>query len=570
MLSFTGFEWEASVGTPARPLSNPKEIVDACAALRWDAAQLADPKWFTPTIQDLHDPFLMHGMDTVVQRLKSALASNQRIRIITDYDVDGTTSSLVLQATLRILNPTVDLDYHIPNRFKEGYGFSTIAAQKAVDDGIDLIITADIGIRDQAAVDIARNGGVDVFILDHHLPAGADVPKGALVLCPPQNACNYPNPGLCACGVSLKLAQAMLHHHPKFSAIFQSMLKLAAIGTVADMVPLNSRENRAIVILGLRALNTGTHNAGLDALLKLSKSTPGELDEGTIGYQIGPRINAAGRMADANIVVELLNTKNRQQAQEYAHRIESFNQERRQVQARLVAQALEQIETPKPPFALVWGTEEQGWHRGVVGIVASKIMYQLHRPAAVVSIQGDTAVGSMRSIDGVHCVQLLTEAKDLLEKFGGHPKAAGFTLKTKNLDAFKIKMTEAVQRMASGEHLLPRHQYSVELAPEGLQVALPDTLKTIGPFGIGNERHRFLLRAVTPTRVRTMSQGKHLKFQLQFATGVSDAIWWNEGSREAEFEGATVDLLGTVDINSWQGRRSVQFLIEDARPTLPQ
>ena len=310
MLSFSGFELVPSYGSPTTPISKHEEIVATFAALRWDTHQREDPTWFSPTLDDLHDPYLMHGMREVVHRLKAALASNQRIRIITDYDVDGTTSSLVLQATLRILNPTVSLDYHIPNRFVEGYGFSTIAAQKAVDDGIDLIITADIGIRDQAAVDIARGGGVDVFILDHHLPDGADVPQGALVLCPPQNACTYPNPGLCACGVSLKLAHALLAHHPKFNAIFQSMLKLAAIGTVADMVPLNTRENRAIVILGLEALNNGTHNAGLEALLDLSKTKRGDIDEGTIGYQIGPRINAAGRMADANIVVELLNTRN--------------------------------------------------------------------------------------------------------------------------------------------------------------------------------------------------------------------------------------------------------------------
>ena len=382
---------------------------------------------------------------------------------------------------------------------------------------------------------------------------------------PPQNACTYPNPGLCACGVSLKLAHALLAHHPKFNAIFQSMLKLAAIGTVADMVPLNTRENRAIVILGLEALNNGTHNAGLEALLDLSKTKRGDIDEGTIGYQIGPRINAAGRMADANIVVELLNTRNPMHAKDYAARIEAFNQERRQVQAKLVEQALQQIQHPKPAFALVCGVEEDGWHRGVVGIVASKLMYQLHRPTAVVSIQGDTAVGSMRSIDGVHCVALLTEAEDLLEKFGGHPKAAGFTLATKNIEAFRSRMNDAVSKIASGAEWTPTHHYSVELGPGSLSVALPDALKTLGPFGIGNAPHRFLIRGIQPTNVRTLSQGKHLKFQLRSGATVADVLWWNEGHRQAEIEGQTLDLLGSVGVNTWQGRRSIQFILEDAR-----
>ena len=210
MTSLTGFSWHPQASRSDTPLIDPKAIAIACAENQWTEDELNDPHWFAPHLDQLHDPMLMHGMAAAVTRLNTAIQENQRVRIITDYDVDGTTSSLILQATLRILHPTIALDYHIPGRFDEGYGFSTVAAQRAVDDNVDLIITADIGVRDQAAVDIATAHHVDVLICDHHLPPGSDVPQGAYVLCPPQKDCYYPNPHLAACGVSLKLAQAML------------------------------------------------------------------------------------------------------------------------------------------------------------------------------------------------------------------------------------------------------------------------------------------------------------------------------------------------------------------------
>jgi len=565
MTSMTGFDWVPAHERSDTPLADPTDITEACAQMQWTEAQCADPTWFAPTLNELHDPMLMAGMAEAVSRLQGALDRDERIRIITDYDVDGTTSSLILQATLRILHPDVKLDYHIPDRFKEGYGFSVLAAQRAVDDGIKLIVTADIGVRDQAAVDVARAGGVDVLICDHHLPPGEDVPAGALVLCPPQKACTYPNPHLAACGVSLKLAQAMLAESPKFEPVIQSMLKLAAIGTVADMVPLTSAENRAIVILGLRSLNTSRHGPGLTALLKVAQAKKGEIDEGTIGYQIGPRINAAGRMADAKIIIEMLNCRQADPARALADRVESMNQERRAVQDRLVTAAMAQLESPTPAFVMVSGPEEEGWHRGVVGIVASRLMRTTHRPAAVISIQSDKAVGSMRSIDGVHCVDLLDSVADLLLKYGGHPKAAGFSLAIEHLPEFQQRMTAAVEQSASEDSLRPTRTYSLQVLPTGLVMALPTALKRLAPFGMGNPTPSFLIRQVEPKGVRTMSGGKHLKFQMDAGGRPIDVVWWNEGGRAEAFSAGPVDLLGTVSVNTWQGRSSVQFMLEDAR-----
>ena len=561
----TGFTWKPFDPASDTPHTDPIAVATACATIQWSEEQCNDPDWFIPSLNHLHDPMKMAGMSEAIARLHVALEQNQRIRIITDYDVDGTTSSLILQATLRILKADVALDYHIPDRFNEGYGFSTQAAQKAVRDGIDLIITADIGIRDQAAVDEAQKGQVDVLICDHHLPSGVDVPKGAFVLCPPQKACSYPNPHLAACGVSLKLAQALLASHRSVDGIFQSMLKLAAIGTVADMVSLTSQENRAIVALGLRALNEDKHNAGLIALLDIAKAKRGQIDEGTIGYQIGPRINAAGRMSDAKIIVEMLNCRDPTQANTFAKRIDDFNKERRAVQENLVQQALTQLGSPPPSCVIVSGLESEGWHRGVVGIVAARLMRKTHRPAAVISIQADQAVGSMRSIDGVHCVELLNQAEDLLIKYGGHPKAAGFTVPIELLETFKQRMNQAVDEIATQESMMAVHLYTLVLHPEALVLALTSEINRLGPFGMGNLRPQFLLKNVKAARVRTLSEGKHLKFQIESTGQPVDVIWWNEGSRLSEFERGTVDLLGALSVNSWQGRQSLQFLLTDAR-----
>ena len=304
----------------------------------------------------------MKGMPHAIERIERAIHDSERIRVVTDYDVDGTTSSLILQAVCGILAGRELLDYHIPNRFVEGYGFSIQAAEQAAKDKIDLIITADIGIRDAAAVTRARQLGVDVVICDHHLPEGGTGPTDAnVILCPPQQGCSYPNTGLAACGVSLKLAQALLMRSRQFvntpdraQRIVRSLMKLAAIGTIADVVSLATMENRAIVQLGLHALRHTPHSPGLQALLNVSQLSDGWVDAGSIGYNIAPRINAAGRIDDAKIVVDLLLCKDPKRARSLASRINDLNTERKGLQERLVNEISCLYLTP-PPFVTVAG-----------------------------------------------------------------------------------------------------------------------------------------------------------------------------------------------------------------------
>ena len=530
------------------------------------AEDVPDAGWLRPTLAQLHDPGLLHDMPRALERLEKAVRDGEKVRIITDYDVDGTTSSLILQAALKLVGPSLEIDYHIPNRFDEGYGFSVKAAEKAVADGVDLIVTADIGVRDHASVQAAKAGGVDVLICDHHLPPGSSVPEDAIVLCPPKAECDYPNPYLAACGVSLKLAMALLEGHPKATPILMSLLKLAAIGTVADLVPLTSAENRAIVSLGLRELNTGRHNAGLRELLRVC-NIKGDIGETDLGFRVGPRINAAGRLEDARLVVELLTSRDARRARELAEQIDKLNKDRQGIQKTVYEAAMEQLDPSAPdPFVVVAGEESAGWHRGVVGIVASKVKEAVNRPVAVVSIQGEHAVGSVRSIDGVHAVRALDAAEDLLVRYGGHPAAAGFTVPTDKLDALRERLGAYVSEHTTEEDLVRHRRVDVEVGPEQLSWQLFDELESLGPFGMKNPRPRLLVRNVQAERPKVLAGGRLLKFGITgTSAGWLSCIWWGEGERAEQITGRPLDLLGQLGVNVWNGNRELQFQVQDVR-----
>ena len=538
----------------------------AILATRWPDGDLPEG-WFDPSVSTLHDPFKMLNMHAAIDRLRYALKARQKIRIITDYDVDGTTSSLILQASLRLLAPDLDLDYHIPNRFHEGYGFSVIAAEQAAADRVDLIVTADIGVRDFEAVEAARRAGIDVLICDHHLPSGAAVPQDAIVLCPPQEGCTYPNGALAACGVSLKLATALLHHHAKWDVILLSMLKLGAIGTVADLVSLRTPENRAIVSLGLQRLNHPHHHAGLKALLDIAGSKPGAIRTSDLGFRIGPRINAAGRVSDAKLVVRLLNSRDPSEARELAEELNRLNDNRRQIQKRVETEAVEQVGDTPDPFIVVAKSEEDGWHRGVVGIVASRLKDEFHRPAAVVAIQGDTAVGSVRSIRSIHAIDALDSCQDLLVRYGGHPAAAGFTVHTEHLSELRRRLGTFVETHATPETLVRTRTYDAEVPLAALSLELFAELGRLGPFGMKNPTPQLLLKGIRPQSVRAIGKDKsHLKFRISRSRGPDiDALWWGRGDLVDLLSTSEVDVIGQLGENLYRGRRSLQVEIKDAR-----
>ncbi len=565
-LSLGGATWtllptELPAGSARGGVSDPTVL--RCMALRgFDPAA----GWLEPQLGHLLDPHTMRNMDAAVDRLREAVRNGERLRVITDYDVDGTTSSLILQAALSVVSPTTQLDYHIPDRFTEGYGFSELAARKAASDGIGLLVTADIGVRDHAAVHAAKQAGVDVLICDHHLPPGADVPTEATVLCPPQASCTYGNRSLAACGVSYKLAEALLEGHPRRDTLLASLRKLVAIGTVADLVPLTTLENRALVALGLDELNHGQHAPGLAALLEVSGAKRGEIDTTTIGYQIAPRINAAGRVARATHVVELLTCRDPAEAARLAAELDRLNTERRELQHHLVDVALRAAADVADPFVVVAGAEGDGYHRGIVGIVASRLKDDLNRPVAVVSIQGEFAVGSIRSVPAVHAVRALDAAADLLEKYGGHPAAAGFTVRADRLDALRLRLN-AYAANAAHDGSVRELEYDAEVAPSSLDDRLRVALARLAPFGMGNPEPRLVVPGARLDDVRRIGQRQqHLKARLGENRWRIEVVGWGLGEHaEAVSGGRPVDLLGTLSENHWQGRRSLQLKLTDVR-----
>lgn len=566
-LSITGRTWElapqptseqlAALPSIARDLH---PIATSCLLSRIGDADITD--WLQPSMQHLHDPSLMMGMGRAVDRIRAALEARQRIRIVTDYDVDGTTSSLILQQTLLRLGGQGLLDYHIPSRFSEGYGFSTEAAAKAVEDGVQLIITADIGVKDHAAVNVAAASGVDVIICDHHLPDGASVPERAyVVLCPPQQGCPYPNKSLAACGVSLKLAQSLLRDHPRADVLLQSMMKVAAIGTVADVVDLSGLENRAIVSIGVGQLRSGRHAPGLQALLEVSGLSPAAIDAGALGFKIGPRINAAGRLKAASSVVELFSERDPRRAYARAQELDRLNEKRRHIQDHLVEACLAQLGDAKPSFAVLWGPEDQGWHRGVVGIVAARLRDKINRPVAIVSVNGDEARGSVRSTPAVHAVNALGSARDILGRFGGHPAAAGFSLPRAQLPALRERLDAFASAQLQGEHPVPSLRLDADCRAQDLDWGVIRSLQRLEPHGKGNPAPLLLVYGVRPTNIRMLSGGRHIKFRA----GSIDALWWNSGAYASHLS-SPVDLAVRTGVNHWNGRSTLQLTVEDIRP----
>ena len=536
-----------------------------CLASRGISSGSELSRFLEPSAHDFLDPYAILNMSQAVQRLQQAVRQKETIRVVTDYDVDGTTSSLILQSTLRLIGGG-EISYHIPDRMKEGYGFSVAAAEKAKEDGVQLILTADIGVKDHAAVQRSFELGIDVLICDHHLPSGAEVPAHAIVLCPPQSGCTYPNKALAACGVSWKLASALLANHPKKDRVLNSLLKLVAIGTVADVVDLACAENRAIVQIGLEQLNAGGHTAGLQALLDVSGLEVGKIAASDLGFRVGPRINAAGRLASATSVIDLLQCREPTQAKRLAQELDRMNTRRREIQDRILKEAIVQVAEEAPSLVVVSGEESNGWHRGVTGIVAGRLRDHFGCPALVITVTEVGCVGSMRSTPSVHAVNLLESASDLLERFGGHPAAAGFSLEHSELSSLENRLKESLKTGASSQEKAPSQEADLRLDPEELTLDLVGELEALEPTGKGNEA---VVIWLNPTEIQglRMLKEKHLKGSISTSAGQVEVLWWNAAPLMDEiltFD--QVELIGRLGINQWRGRQTLQFQVTALRP----
>ncbi|MBO0727187.1 MAG: single-stranded-DNA-specific exonuclease RecJ, partial [Blastocatellia bacterium] len=532
-------------------------------------------------IDDLHSPFLLRDMELAAERLRRAIRDRERMMIVTDFDVDGTTSSVILSHTLRLLGAGDLISCYIPDRFTEGYGLSREIVERAAAEGYQIIVTADIGIKSHAEARLARELGIDLIICDHHLPDGEDVPAEAFaVLCPKgSSGVDYPNKHLAACGVSLKLADALLTGREKRGAILSSLAKLTAIGTIADMVDLSASENRAIVAHGLRTLNQRSNNPGLRALLKLSQvNSP--ITAYDVGFRIGPRINAAGRIAHADSVLALFDARTDDEAMKIAFKLDAMNAQRQHIQSVLFDKLKASIESRRPnpepnselapesdfDRVLVFaGAEAEGFHRGVVGIVCSKIVEMTGRPTFICSIDEEgIAHGSARSINGFHLVEALDSISDSLIKYGGHPMAAGFTLMAAKIEEMRYRLNRHAAEILSDDDLGRSLNADAEITLEDATVEAARALAQLEPHGIGNPQPLFLMRRAPLRSVHRLKE-KHLKFLIGREKPEMEALWWNAAERLPEFTGVMeISLMCRLEINKWGGRENCQLKVVDA------
>ncbi|MBS4217038.1 single-stranded-DNA-specific exonuclease RecJ [Bacillus sp. FJAT-49711] len=508
-------------------------------------------------IGEFHNPFLFPNMDKSVDRIKKAIERNEPILIFGDYDADGVTSTTVMMDILTKMNANVT--YYIPNRFTEGYGPNENAFREAHSKGIKLIITVDTGISAVNEVNLANELGIDVIITDHHEP-GEILPEAFAIIHPKLPHTNYPFSELAGVGVAFKLAHALNGEMP------EELLDLVAIGTIADLVPLHG-ENRLLVIAGLKKL-THTKRLGLQALCKMSGTKLSEINEETVGFAIGPRLNAAGRMNHAAPAAELLMTNDVKVAEQLAEEIDLMNKERQQYVTEITNEAVSMVESDFPPNennVIVIGKE--GWSAGVIGIVASRLVDRFYRPAIVLSYDKTTglAKGSARSIQGFDLYKNLSAVSHLLPHFGGHPMAAGMTLKIEDVDLLRKELNEACGNQLTAEDFIPVTELDAALEIDEVNVEAIGQLGLLAPFGMGNPKPKVMIQSTSAAGVRKIGANKtHLKLTLEKSGHTLDGVGFNIGHLADEISSdAKVSVLGELSINEWNNMRKPQIIMKD-------
>ena len=523
--------------------------------------------FLNPELAHLHDPFLMSGMTAAVERLERAIAAHEPVLLYGDYDVDGTTAVVLLKTAIEMLGGTAR--FHVPHRLREGYGLQSSVLEAAYADGVRLVITVDTGMRAFAEAETARRLGLDLIITDHHLTQADDaVPHALAILNPNQPGCTYPEKSLCGAAIALKLAQAILERRDPIRTrekTLPSFLKMAAIATIADAVPLQG-ENRVIAALGLGELRKPI-GAGLRALFAAAALDPAarQLTGFDVAFRLAPRINAAGRMDVASDVIELFSTRDRARAAELAAKLDRLNRERRDTEAA----ALTAIETMlatdgELASARLLVVHGEGWHRGVIGILASRVVERTARPAIVVSVEDGVAHGSGRSVDGFQLLNAIESCADLFTRFGGHAFAVGFAMPAEALPELKRRL-----RLYAEEHLAAReaeHRLRIhaELSLDRITPVLAGWLRKLEPLGHGNPEPIFLARNARLLSAPRIMKDRHIRLVLVQTSEVQSsilpgsssairAVGWNLAARAAELrlsQGSAIDLAYRIRENT--------------------
>jgi len=566
----------------ARLLAAATELPEAVASLL-AARGIQSPeeayRFLHPTLKDLHDPMLMLGMATAVERLERAIAQREPVLIYGDYDVDGTMATVILKTAVELLGS--QCSFHVPHRLLEGYGMRDEVIERAASDGVKLIISVDTGIRAFAAAATAERVGVDLIVTDHHLvSAGEGVPRALSVLNPNQPGCGYPCKGLSGAGVAFKVAQALLERAGR-GRLVESFLKVVAIATVADAVPLLG-ENRVFVRLGLEGLRA-VANPGLKALLDVCELNHGRVVSAQdVAFRIAPRINAAGRMDVAGDVVELFTVRDAARAKELAERLNQLNSDRQQEEQRISEAVLEQVQqSDELREAAVMVVDGEGWHRGVIGICASRVVDRFGRPAVVIARDGLEAHGSGRSVPGFHLLDALESTPELFLRFGGHAHAVGFAMRSEHIPELRRRLNEYARAHMEAGAMEPVMEYDAEIELDQVTPVFFESLCALQPFGMGNPDPVFFTRGAAVLGEARVMREKHLKLKLKrygaqkgpLARGM-DALGWRMAHRmelEPVTGGDRLDVLYRIEQNMHPDfGGGLQLILSDYRREEPR
>ena len=523
--------------------------------------------FFRPSLEHLYDPFLMKDMDKAIERLTEAVHKGEKILVYGDYDVDGATAVTLVYSFLKNLD--VQCDYYIPDRYKEGYGFSFAGVDFAAENGISLIITLDCGIKDGLKIDYAAEKGIDVIVCDHHNPG--EIPKAIAVLDPKRSDCEYPFKGLSGCGVGFKMLQAFCIQHDLDTASLMSHLDLLTISIGADIVPLVD-ENRILAHFGLKILSL-EKRLGISAMLEEAKFVKQEMTITDVVFQLAPRINAAGRIFSGKQAVELLLSNNFEEAATLSKALEANNTTRKGLDKNITIEAKQIVQNDSfynQSFTTV--VRSNNWHKGVVGIVASRLVEEYYKPTIVLVETEEKLSGSARSIPGIDLFDALGECSHLLEQFGGHTMAAGLSLKPENFEAFRQKFDDAVARMLNSVRPKPFEEYDAEINFEDIDKKFVRILNQFAPFGPENMKPSFLIKNVQNARfTKTVgADNLHLKLHATQAGQTQiemNGIGFNLGAWIDQIvQGKKkVDILCTIEENQWNGNTTIQLNLKDVR-----
>ena len=519
-------------------------------------------KFLYSSLTQLHDPFLLKDMDKVVKRIKEAIRNNEKICIYGDYDVDGISSTSIMIKYFNSINHPVS--YYIPSRMEEGYGLNKDAIEKIFINGTRLIITVDCGITSVEEIKFANSLGIDMIITDHHECQNV-LPDAYGIINPKQKDCSYPFDKICGCGLAFKLIQALTPAEVFKTSIYD-YLDIVAIATVADVVSLTD-ENRVIVKNGLEYISESI-NPGIQALLKVCGFEDRRLNAGNIAFGLAPRINAAGRISSADAGVQLLTATDVNHANKIAQLLNEENRYRQEIEMNILNEAIDIIER-NPGYASdnILIIYNEGWHPGVIGIVASRIVEKYYKPTVILGVEEGIAKGSARSIPGFDLFDAMNKCKDLFIKFGGHEQAAGLSINVENIEAFRQQINLIAKQTLTEEDLIPKVFYDDILKIEDISEQLIDEIQQLEPFGMGNPSPKFISQGLRTVDIRGVGvDKKHIKFKLEFSGNYIDGIGFGLGDFQQLIElNDEIDIVFSPEYNVYNGNRKLQFNIKDIK-----